>query len=326
MNQNKNRNQSGNTLGDFFSSQMKQAFDLPTEPEKTAKSEESELAEAVEKQYDLDDTTPNIGWLFYKDYYRFKDAVGRIRISTKNVDGKQKVEVQGLKDKNEGLFKRNLAVYSTPSVSNAQNFTLTTTYPGLLAGSGLAHAAGGQDEEFKLGFSFDHTSGLPYVPASSVKGVLRSLLKKLLDKAISDVDFQQFMAFVLENEKHTFTKAQLTNFINHSFGSQKQAGQDIFLDAFPISRKNKSNETVSQPFVGSDSITPHNKNPLKNPTPIAFFKILPRVDFHFSFLLKPYLENGKEVLGIEEKKTLFKNLLLNHGIGAKTNVGYGQFQ
>src|SRR5690606_9438219 len=50
---------------------------------------------------------------------------------------------------------------------------LYTTYPGLLIGSGYQHESGGENE-FKIGFFFDYTTGLPQIPGSSVKGVLRS--------------------------------------------------------------------------------------------------------------------------------------------------------
>lgn len=46
--------------------------------------------------------------------------------------------------------------------------------PGLLIGSGLAHGLPGSEEDVKTGLQFDYTSGLPVIPGSSVKGVIRS--------------------------------------------------------------------------------------------------------------------------------------------------------
>jgi hypothetical protein len=77
--------------------------------------------------------------------------------------------------------------------------------------------------------------------------------------------------------------------------------------------------------LGFDFITPHkHKNdsaldPFTDPKPIKFLKILPGVQFRFQFGFKPGL------LTIEEKKTLMYVILTEVGIGAKTNVGYGQF-
>ena len=46
-------------------------------------------------------------------------------------------------------------------------------YPGLLVGTGYIHTTGLSNDEIKMGFSFDYVSGLPYIPATSVKGTLK---------------------------------------------------------------------------------------------------------------------------------------------------------
>ena len=48
---------------------------------------------------------------------------------------------------------------------NYATFKLSTIYPGLLTGSGMVHETNNQGE-LKLGFFFDHTSGLPMLPGS----------------------------------------------------------------------------------------------------------------------------------------------------------------
>jgi CRISPR-associated protein Cmr6 len=117
--------------------------------------------------------------------------------------------------------------------------------------------------------------------------------------------------------------------------------RDIFLDAVVVA--------ASTGLIGTDYITPH-KDPLKDPKPIQFFKILPNVEFQFSFKLsntilydkKAYTEKGFEklkskakekeaafdtakIISVDMKKAVFKQIILDFGIGAKTNVGYGQF-
>ena len=87
--------------------------------------------------------------------------------------------------------------------------------------------------------------------------------------------------------------------------------RDIFFDAV-IDVEN----TKAQYILGEDYITPH-KNPIKNPTPIKFLKVMPDVAWCFQFDLK------KGILSKEQKKELFKSILIDLGIGAKTNVGYG---
>jgi len=45
----------------------------------------------------------------------------------------------------------------------------------LLVGSGYNHPKLDGDEDYQLGFFFDHTTGMPLIPSSSIKGVIRSL-------------------------------------------------------------------------------------------------------------------------------------------------------
>ena len=75
-------------------------------------------------------------------------------------------------------------------------------------------------------------------------------------------------------------------------------------------------------FLGLDYITPH-ENPLKNPTPIQFLKLLPGVQILFQFEWHKLIIKGKK-LEVEKLEELFKTILEDLGIGAKTNVGYGQ--
>ena len=75
----------------------------------------------------------------------------------------------------------------------------------------------------------------------------------------------------------------------------------------------------------SDSITPHGDNPLKNPTPLTFLKIAPGSTMEFRFKLVDS-EITEKIFTAAQKKALFEEILKTVGIGAKTNVGYGQFK
>ena len=71
-------------------------------------------------------------------------------------------------------------------------------------------------------------------------------------------------------------------------------------------------------FLGNDYITPH-KNPFDDPTPIQFIKVLPDVEFCFSFQLNANIPELKP----KERILLYKKILLDWGVGAKVNLGYG---
>lgn len=118
------------------------------------------------------------------------------------------------------------------------------------------------------------------------------------------------------------TKINFSKLEIESIGSYER---DIFYDAF-ISEPNSTNK-----ILGKDFITPHkhktnrNLDALVNPIPIQFLKILPNVTFQFNFDLKPSTFDGI-CISADVKKQLFRQILLEFGIGAKTNVGYGQFE
>jgi len=56
-----------------------------------------------------------------------------------------------------------------------------------------------------------------------------------------------------------------------------------------------------------------------------FLKIAPGVTFTFQFKLHDFFLNGDMVLSKANIKEIFKQILLDFGIGAKRNVGYGAF-
>lgn len=291
-------------------------------------------------------TKPNIGWLFFKDYYhKFKF-------------GKEDEKYQNdfFKNKNNIIFSQALTSIDTHLVrqKSAQSIPLKTTYPGLITGTGIKHETKSQGE-LKLGFAFDHTTGVPYLPASSVKGLLRSVFPQkegkktnkyaaehrkyltahlavigITDLADAVAKKLQAVGLAPQNIPFDFIDLLEMEIFEGTYLSKKQGDaakdatedwewayysiyqRDIFHDAFPKATTNPANK-----FLGADFITPHS-NPLKNPKPIQLMKILPEVEFCFQFSVK----DGW--IPADKKLELFENLLVDLGIGGKTNVGYGQ--
>ncbi|MEM6397422.1 MAG: type III-B CRISPR module RAMP protein Cmr6 [Bacteroidota bacterium] len=206
------------------------------------------------------------------------------------------------------------------SIPGYTSFPLTTTYPGLIFGTGYSHETSTKDE-ITIGFYFDHTSGLPVLPGSSVKGILRSAFpRRGLDE--SPIETQNgkaaFIRKFLENEgvPGKWTDEAIDALELDIFTSRR----DIFLDSYPESTND------SGQLLGPDFITPHGKNPLADPIPLRMIKVLPNVVWRFEFILrKTQLSNGFEV-SVKAKKNLFEMILLYLGSGAKTNLGYGKFK
>ncbi|MDR1631454.1 MAG: type III-B CRISPR module RAMP protein Cmr6 [Dysgonamonadaceae bacterium] len=239
----------------------------------------------------------NLHKLFYKDY--FKD-VG-FTVSDEEVKANKNI----LNAKNSELLNSELKEIPAPDYVN-QKFPLKISYPGLITGVGINHEAG-IEGEFKLGVHFDYTRGMPVVYGSSVKGVLRSY----------------FVAFLL-NKKKDFDKKVARQFEDDVFEGKNKNGnkplyeRDIFFDAVIVKANAKGK------ILESDTLCPHGENPLKNPKPISFLKIASGVTMEFRFKLVKSEIDGK-TLSAEDKKQIFEEILKTVGVGAKTNVGYGQF-
>lgn len=292
---------------------------------------------------------PNISLLFNKVIFKRLDKSDLFKNKTKEIHQKlftlplNLQHVNLLDIKNQGLIPNKNRVVGT--------FDLTTTWPGLLIGLGYGHSTGNSDDEFKNGFYFDFTTGLPILPGSTVKGILRSyfpdrydilvedkklrkevLLKKnnILKRLISilnSLDIEPNKSLVAGNVWNEETIKELENIIFEGKNSDSKISsniQDVFFDSFPqnAGKSNVLEGNIAREydgvFLGEDTITPH-KHPLKNPLPLRFLKILQGVTFHFQFYL-----NDKGISS-ENKIKLFEELLIRFGAGSKSSVGFGKF-
>ncbi|MBF0376407.1 MAG: type III-B CRISPR module RAMP protein Cmr6 [Desulfamplus sp.] len=281
----------------------------------------------------------NAGYLFYKDYY---DGIDWRNLESDPNKKKYKEKSQQILNLE---LVTNINQPFQQSSNNLQTFDLKTTYPGLVIGTGYIHETGVEDE-FKIGFYFDYTTGLPVITGSSVKGVLRSAfpgrgemykgertayIKDLLEDILKkrqgfdskSFDVNSIDVEALENEIFEGIKDINANKERDKYQSIYE--RDIFHDAFPV----KTGSTDGSKLFSDDFLTPHGDNPLKNPTPLKFLKVSPEVTFRFVFDLKDgRLKNGQNrtiTITKDEKLNLFTTILFDFGVGAKTNVGYGQF-
>lgn len=207
-------------------------------------------------------------------------------------------------------------------------FSLEIQYPGLVTGIGIDHETK-IEGEFKLGVHFDWTHGMPVVYGSSVKGVLRSWFTEFYKGDLDPIDLMMDIFegvydrdVKAEQEKYKEDWAKKTNKVeNRIYKSRRNIyKRDIFFDAVIVEA-----DKIGR-ILCSDSITPHDKNPLKNPTPITFLKIAPGCKLEFRFKLHDSDFGDGKILTALQKKTLFEEILKTVGIGAKTNVGYGQLK
>ena len=155
----------------------------------------------------------------------------------------------------------------------------------------------GSEHVQETNMTLHHVYGIPYIPGSAVKGVLRHW-------------------WLQENFSNDENKALCDEKFVALFGSQKRRGQVQFLDAYP--------EKVC---FATDIMNPHYPNYYsgnapptddQNPVPINFLTV-ERTSFRFVFLTQT---SGL----LDRLKERFERALEMKGIGAKTAVGYGYFR
>lgn len=171
----------------------------------------------------------------------------------------------------------------------------------------------GNDHPLENGFTMDYTNGIPYLRASSIKGLCSHVAKLLVGDEDSGIDndiiFEIFGSSELESESDINT----------------QMGDIVFFDSYPL----------NNPALEVDIVNVHHREYYNNqekggnahpsetetPVPVFFLTIGKNTDFQFRFFSrKGSLANIKIVEEVLDTGLQF------FGIGAKTAAGYGRLK
>lgn len=218
---------------------------------------------------------------------------------------------------NDDFSKKNKALCNFKAKKNSvindganKHFDLKTTYPGLLMGLGYNHGSGGK-ADIDCGFSFDYVTGLPYIPGSSIKGIVRNAFRhKNYIKEILNIDNK----VVEDLEKEIFDG------IGKDGKTVSIYNRDIFYDCYPTT--DDCDPTTEGTLMAMEAITPHGEDITKNPIPLTLIKVRPGVKFKFQFRLT---DSQISPIKADDKLNLIRTIILDFGAGAKTNVGFGYF-
>lgn len=220
----------------------------------------------------------------------------------------------------------------------------------------------GSGSVFETSISLHHVYGFPYIPASAIKGALRSYLITTLkgNKANSEAllfhDSKEMCDIFGCGEETIYEedgqKKRMTTFYKRCFDEDKRLfgkdvskyrypditekeGDVIFFDAYPTHSP--------QGCIKADIMNPHYPNyygydvshskfeppaDYQSPVPIIFLTV-ENLTFQFMVGLRKGVENQDIMLGEKSGDMLsvvsgfLKEALQEHGIGAKTAVGYG---
>jgi CRISPR-associated protein Cmr6 len=209
--------------------------------------------------------------------------------------------------------------------NDIKSFSLKTTYPGLLIGAGDSTSEVSVNK-IKNRLFIDYTTGYPIIPGSSVKGVLRSVFPyKSKDKSKYAQYNSARIDFLIE--LFDICKIDLLKDVKDNSNKREdyffQLTESFFNENVVYFDAVITNNTDSEgKILDIDYITPHNENPMAEPIPVKIERILPNITFTFYFKFKKITEG----ISVEQKLHLFKQILMTIGIGAKTNLGYGQLQ
>ena len=176
-----------------------------------------------------------------------------------------------------------------------QNQAFTTDAP-FVTGMGLEHPV-------ENGFAWHHTLGVPFLPASSVKGVVRAWARHWLGMEAPEVN--RIFGPPMEHPDHG------------------RAGSVIVFDALPLAPVTLMAEVLTPHDGGWRQGNAEAPSDWHSPVPIPFLAVAPGAKFCFSVAPRPGAETGAQ-----DTKTVMGWLaeaLEWLGAGAKTAVGFGRF-
>lgn len=170
---------------------------------------------------------------------------------------------------------------------------------------------------------------IPYIPGSAIKGVSRHYTIQRLaeeykvkngvvyEKAIKKIDeaFENGSKLEISMDNLTFEECI------EIFGTQKEKGNVIFFDAYPIIDPNVKDVMVLDVMnVHYRDYYQDNKPPgdWMNPNPVFFFAVEKGLKFRFN------IASERDEL-TNKTMNLLREALKNIGVGAKTSAGYGYF-
>ena len=160
----------------------------------------------------------------------------------------------------------------------------------LIAGTGRSHP-------IEVGFAWHHTLGVPYIPGSGLKGIVKTWAEEWENRNLDDL-----------------------------LGVMERVGQVVFLDALPT-------EPVT---LKADVMTPHYGEYYRgetppgdwlSPNPIPFLTVAKGQKFLFSVVPSDpkHVAACEQATVCEQATKLLQQALAELGAGAKTAAGYGRF-
>ena len=188
----------------------------------------------------------------------------------------------------------------------------------------------GNESVYETSMTLHHIYGIPYIPGSAIKGVFRSYIITETEEFIKDENGSLNLKKAENRALDDQGFCDIFGCPKKSFYREARKGKVIFFDAFPLT-KPQIKVDVMNPHYGpyySDSSGKIPPADYHNPVPIYFLTV---EDTEFEFIIGIKEKDNTNIpsgifKGSKPLEIAFDNIkmaLSEHGIGAKTAVGYG---
>lgn len=168
----------------------------------------------------------------------------------------------------------------------------------------------GGESVYETSMTLHHIYGIPYIPGQAIKGVVRN--------------------FVINECFNSEEEALTDKGFCEIFGTSEDKGKVIFFDVFPTTKPKIEPDIMNVHYPDYYRSTKLWPTDYQNPNPIFFLTVR---DTKFEFIIGIKEKENKEIkegelvgYPLETAKDWLEKTLRNHGIGAKTAVGYGLFK
>jgi len=178
----------------------------------------------------------------------------------------------------------------------------------------------GRSHPVENGFAWHPTLGTPYLPGSSIKGMVHAWAK-------------QEAAATKETDHQSVSEANQAK-IDRLFGKAGQSGSVSFLDAVPIAPVSVEADVLTPHYAGWSPGDP--PGDWRSPTPVPFLVTKEGLGLLFTLIPCPPTarpdqdQRAADLQQLQQDLELLKSWLIEAltwaGAGAKTAVGYGRFQ
>ncbi len=159
----------------------------------------------------------------------------------------------------------------------------------------------GRTSAIENGITLERNLGIPIIPSSSIKGVLRNYVS------------------LYGNDKE---KSEIDKYFGSDDSENPKSGEVDFLSAYMISDLTKNQDIYKVDIINNHFPDYYNKDDVPpndwfNPIPVYFLRLSEGVIFQFTII-------GKDKNTISEVLKILEVAFKEVGVGGKTAVGYGR--